>query len=180
MSNQPNDPFEGNPNSPQSMAAGAPPKKSKGLVFWLVGCLGGAGVLMLVCCGGTFFVSQMGMNMLATQFQSQIENDPVMVENIGDIESFSMSFSSIVENAQSQEPGSPPELPFEVVGSKGSGTVFIQQGGGGGDSPVIRSARLVTSDGETFPLQIDAPEDPTLEFDAESFDVGETTEPATP
>lgn len=183
MSNNPNDPFDGNPNSPNQMGGGPmmggpPPKKSKGKMFWLLGCLGGMGVLGLICCGGMFATMQFGMGMLATQFQTQIENDPVIVEQIGDIESFSMSFSALMENAQNQDPGGTPELPFEIVGSKGSGTVFIEQGAGGGDTAVIRSARLVTADGKTIPLEIEAPDEPSLEFDPDMFDAGDTLEPS--
>jgi hypothetical protein len=183
MSNDPNDPFAGNPNSPNQMgngpmAGGPPSKKSKGKMFWLLGCLGGMGVLGLVCCGGMFMTMQFGMGMLATQFQTQIEDNPVIVEQIGDIESFSMSFSALVENAQNQDPGGTPELPFEIVGSKGSGTVFIQQGAGGGDNAVIRSARLVTSDGESIPLEIEAPDESSLEFDADMIEAGDVTNEA--
>ena len=181
MSNNPNDPFAGNPNSPNQMGngpAGPPPKKSKGMMFWLLGCLGGMGILALVCCGGMFATMQYGMGMLATEFQTQIEGDPVIVEQIGDIESFSMSFSALMENAQNQDPGGAQELPFEIVGSKGSGTVFIEQGAGSGDTPAIRSARLVTSDGQSFPLDIDAPAEPSLDFNPEMFDDGDTLQPA--
>jgi hypothetical protein len=147
-------------------------------MFWLLGCLGGMGVLALVCCGGMFATMQFGMGMLATQFQNQIHDDPVIVEHIGEIESFSMSFSSIMENAQNQQPGGAQELPFEVVGSKGSGTVFIEQGAGGGNEAVIRSARLVMSDGQSFPLDVEPLDEPSLEFNPEMFDAGETAEPA--
>lgn len=180
MSSNPNDPFAGNPNSPNQMgngpmAGGPPQKKSKGKLFWLLGCLGGIGVLGLICCGGMFATMQFGMGMLATQFQTQIEDSPVIAEHIGDIESFSMSFSALMENAQNQDPGGAPELPFEIIGSKGSGTVFIEQGsGGGGDEAVIRSARLVTSDGQTFPIEVAAIDEPSLEFNPEMFDAGDT------
>ncbi|KAA1261724.1 hypothetical protein LF1_42790 [Rubripirellula obstinata] len=183
MSNNPNDPFDGNPNSPNQMgsgpmAGGPPPKKSKSKMFWLLGCLGGMGVLGLICCGGTYATMQFGMGMLATQVQTQIENNPVIVEEIGDIESFSMSFSAALENAQTQDPGGAPELPFEIVGSKGSGTVFIEQGAGGGENVVIRSARLVTSDGKSIPLEVEAIDEPSLEFNPDMFDAGDTLEPS--
>ena len=180
MSSDPNDPFAGNPNSPGQSATGAQAnphaKKSKGAKFWLIGCLGGSVLLGLVCCGGIAAMTQIGMSAMAGAFQSQIEGSPVIEEHIGEIESFTGGFFAMMEGAQSAEPGKPPELPFEVIGSKGTGTVYIQPAGGG-QEPGIMSARLVMSDGQSYPIEIDAPVQEEVDLDG-LFDAGEAVDPA--
>ncbi len=188
MSNQSQDPFGANPNSPQHTSAqqgapyqavaGPPAKKSKGPLFWVLGCLGAMVLMGLVCCGGMVGVTHFGMTQVAQQIQTQVEDDAVIVEQIGEIESLSMSWSETMANAQNQG-GNAGEMAFEITGSKGAGTLYITNGQAGGDGPVTE-ARLVTSDGQSHSLELDGAslDTPQDEAPFDLNDFKEITEPS--
>ncbi|MFK8113312.1 MAG: cytochrome c oxidase assembly factor Coa1 family protein [Rubripirellula sp.] len=149
MSMAPNDPFE-NPNSPG--ASQQQPPQKKGGKGCLIGC-GIAGILgVLVCCGGGVFMAQFGVGMYAEIVQDQLADDPVMVENIGEIESITHSWSGTIAAAQEAEGGDSP-LSFDVQGSKGSGQLRVVQDKSG-DGTGIKSAVLILEDGTRIPLEL--------------------------
>ncbi|TWU56548.1 hypothetical protein Poly51_24590 [Rubripirellula tenax] len=171
MSMNPNNPFDANPNAPGNSAAyGQTPPKKSNAKFWLLGC-GLTGLIgMLVCCGGGLFVTQMGMSMMAGEFQKQLDGNPVIVEHIGDINSMSMSFSDTITAAQNADGGS-EELAFTIEGTKGSGVVMIQQDKSG-DGMTMSSATLVMADGQRYPIELAQSSGEEFNMD-EMFDAGE-------
>lgn len=171
MSMNSDDPFESNPNARGNTAAygQSPPKKSK-TKFWLLGC-GITGLLgILVCCGGSILMTQFGLNVLAGEFQKQLDGNPVIVEHVGDIQSFSMSWGDTIKAAQNAESNG-EELAFAISGTKGSGRVLIQQDGSG-DGTGMHSATLVMDDGQRYPIELT--DDAAQDMDMDTmFDDGE-------
>jgi hypothetical protein len=184
MSMSPNNPFEDRRDDQGDVQG--PPRRKSGGKGCLIGC-SIAGVLgLLVCCGGGAMMIPFGISILTSDYQQQLAGNPVIVEHIGEIESLEMSWSATFEEAQKSDgQGSAAPIAFEVKGSKGSGTLLIQQdqsGGGGG----IKSATLVLPDGTRHP--IDVSQSPSavddLDFDelSDLIDSGDLAvpEPAVP
>lgn len=170
MSMSPNNPFE-DPQKDQGYAwdQNVPPKPKRGK-----GCLIGCGIAailgLVVCCGGPVLLVNTGVGALGEQLQRQVANNPAIVEHIGDIQSFEVSWSATIEEAQrtgEQDAG----LVFEIKGSEGSGRLLIKgdQGGGGLDS-----ATLILPDDTRIPIDVGelgggGPEVQELEMDFEDF-----------
>ena len=136
MSMAPNNPFQ-DPQDEQGGAQSAPPKKSyKGC---LIGC-GIAGVIcVMVCCGGGVALVQIGTSAMAGELQRQLAGDPVIVEHIGEIESFQFSWGGTIEESQkaAEQGGGESKVVFEIEGSKGSGRFIIESNSGGGPGEAI-------------------------------------------
>jgi len=93
-----------NPNNPYantgSFGQAPPPKKSKAWI-WILGIVGGGGILVCGCCGGlSYFAYNTGMTMIAEQTKQEIQGKPVVQEHIGTIESASPDLMAGVEETQ--------------------------------------------------------------------------------
>ena len=95
-----------------------PPKPSR---WWLWLLLGGGGVLLLCCCG-CFGLVYFGFNLIEQELTPQLQNDPVVQEHIGTVESVEFDFMKSITEAESS--GDDDALVFHVEGSKGSGDVI--------------------------------------------------------
>lgn len=172
MSMSPNNPFENPQNDPAGGQGVAPAKKSKKgclIAFLVTGVLG-----VVVCCGGVVMLMNLGLGVLASEYERQLAGNPVMEEQIGEIESFEHSMSGTFTAAQqAEEAGDQTPLAFEVKGSKGEGQVLILQDQSG-DGTGIASATLVMPDGSRFPLDVDDDGGDDLEFDLEMGDLIDT------
>jgi hypothetical protein len=170
MSMSPNNPFE-DPQNAQSFAQSpARPKGGKGC---LIGC-SIAGVLgVMVCCGGGVMLIFVGVSFLADEYQRQLAGNPVIIEHIGDIESMEASWSATIEEAQKAgDQGTGAPVAFEVEGSKGSGTLLVEQDQSGGGS-MIKSATLILPDGTRIPIDVSVTPSALEELD----DLGELVDP---
>jgi hypothetical protein len=99
-------------------------------------------------------MTQFGLSMLADEFKSQLAGNPVIVEHVGDIESFDPDWSATIQEAQnSGEKGDEAGFAFDIKGSKGSATVIVQQDKSG-DGTGIQSATLVLPDGTRIPIEV--------------------------
>ncbi len=136
----PNNPFE------QQSQAPAPANKGGGKTFlWVIAILCGGGLLGgLVCCGVLYGLFSFGIDVLTESYKEQLAGDPVIVEHIGEIESLEMSLSKTAAEAENTDGDM---MAFEVEGTKGSGTLLIEQDNAG-DGTGIESAILVTPDGQ--------------------------------
>lgn len=149
MSMSPNNPFDDSQRD-QVWDPNAPPQTTKSKKGCLIGC-GIAAILGLaICCGGPLLLVNVGVGTLAQELERQVAGDPAIVEHIGDIQSFEVSWSATIEEAQragEQDAG----LIFEVEGSEGSGRLLIKgdQGGGG-----LESAILILPDDTRIPIEL--------------------------
>ena len=167
MSNNPNNPFDDNqPN--QGNAQGAPPQKKSNVWLWVLGIIGVLAVGGAVfCCGGGYFAYRAGTGMMADIFKEQLVGNPVIEEHIGTIESMSMNLGATTENAEN----SPGSIAFDIGGSKGSGTILIQQQQGADGQPGIGSAELILEDGSRH--AIDIADSPAVIDDDFKIDLGQ-------
>ncbi|TWU42801.1 cytochrome c oxidase assembly factor Coa1 family protein [Novipirellula artificiosorum] len=161
MSMNSDNPFQ-NPNAaprnPQGqfpsgqLPQGSPPPKKSNVWLWVLGTIVVLGVVGgLVCCGGSYFMFQMGQGMMGEEITRQIDGDPTVVEQIGEIESVKMSISETANQEMTQ--GKPGAIAFDIQGDKGSGVLVIQQDQGVPGQPfALRSAELVLPDGTRHQL----------------------------
>ena len=167
MSNNPNNPFDDNQPG-QGYAQNVTPQKKSNVWLWVLGTIGVLGVVgALVCCGGGYFAYQAGTGMMAEIFKEQLSGNPVIEEHIGTIESMSMNLGATSANAEK----SPGSIAFDIGGSKGSGTILIQQQPGADGQPGIGSAELILADGSRH--AIDIAESPAVIDDDFKIDLGQ-------
>ncbi|MEM6692398.1 MAG: hypothetical protein AAF664_23405, partial [Planctomycetota bacterium] len=90
-----------------------------------------------------------GLDQMETSFRADLESNPVFLEQVGEIETFSSNFMETIAASQDDE----PRFVYDVKGSNGSGKVYIKQGPAeNGKGIKIIEAELVMDDGETFLL----------------------------
>lgn len=106
---------------------------------------------ILIATAGVAAVS-MGNELLGDSVIFAVENDPAIVEHIGDIESCSLVFGETAKAAEAAEqPGDPTPMVFQIEGSKGKGTLLMTPRQG--SSNVFSSGTLVLDSGKSIPLQ---------------------------
>ena len=163
MSTNSNDPFD-NPNAAQGPAGGqvggqqtygqadfAQPPPKKGGRGLLIGC-GIVGVVgLLLCCGVMGMFAYVAPGLFGDIVKAEVENSPTVIEHIGEIESMTLSMSASIDEAENFEPGQATPMAFEVQGTKGSGTIMVQQSRTGQG---IDSAVLVLPSGERLPIEL--------------------------
>ena len=186
MSMSPNNPFDKNspsnsehhpPNSEHH-----PPEQKPANAKSRNGCLIAVVVVLLlsvlVCCGGGVALYYFGSEAISELVRSEVENDPAILEHIGEIESFELDISDTAAAGQAAEqPGDPSPLAFQIQGSKGEGQLLVMpddtQNGGFG------SATLILSDGRRIPVDMmGVTEDIDLDMDldvGDLFDEGDAT-----
>jgi hypothetical protein len=111
------------------------------LVLGGLGCLGL--LLVLVCAGFGWF----GLKMVKDQAQVALQQNPVIQEHIGEIESIEMNV--IAAGAQGGAAGGGGAFVFDLVGSKGSGQAAVELDTTAG---VALRRGTLTIAGETFEL----------------------------
>ncbi|WP_153555998.1 hypothetical protein [Roseimaritima sediminicola] len=153
------DGFGPNPNVPPPDSGG-----SSSAVKWVLGILGGLAVVMLLCCGGCFLLAKFGLDQVGNQVASQVRNDPVVVEHIGQVESVEMDFMET--SRYQQETGDSDAVVFTITGDKGTGVLKGSQVG-----PNQMGDFILETGGESYPLEQSTSETPTIE-------VGEPQPPA--
>lgn len=125
--------------------SGEPAPKSGGnkTLLWVLLGVGALG--MLVCCGGCIFSYQAGVGWLADMAVDQYQNDPVILEHIGEI-----TDADFAEQKTGEESAKRPDaLVFALTGTKGNGDIIAEQDESGLS---YRDAVLRLPDGREFPL----------------------------
>ena len=103
----------------------------------------GVVVLLVVAVGA---VTWYGLDLVAEQVKADIEDNPVIVEHIGRIESIELDFS-----ASADAPGDDTFV-FELKGTKGSGVLTAEVVTVGDEHEEVRSGTLRLASGETVDL----------------------------
>lgn len=170
MSISPNDAFDNDFSAGAGgQPAQAPPPKSKR------GCLIAVVIVFLlfflVCCGGGVAVFYYGTNAFGQVVITQVENDPAIVEHIGEVESCSLDFAATAEAAEAAEQaGDQTPMGFEIKGSKGEGTLLLMPEAGNPEA--FNSGTLVLPSGERIPLQALGKADESVDLDLD-MDIGD-------
>ena len=171
MSISPNNPFEKDSSTNSDHPPEQNPKKSnKGcLIAVLVVIL----LAVLVCCGGGFAVYYVGVGEWSNQVRITVEDNPVITEHIGDVESLEFNLLATAEAGQeAEQSGDSTPIVFEISGSKGEGQLLLMPNTTGGSE--FSSGTLVLSDGSRLPIAFDNGTD-DLDLDMD-FDVGDLVE----
>ncbi|QDS91362.1 Cytochrome oxidase complex assembly protein 1 [Roseimaritima multifibrata] len=134
-----NDGFGPNPNLPQQA-----PKKSNALK-WVLGILAVLGVTGLLCCGGCLLMAKMGFDQVGKQIVAQVENDPVIVEHLG--QNLTASMEIMATGELQQATGDSDAMSFAISGDKGSGQLTGTQVG-----PNQFGNFVLIKDGQSYPL----------------------------
>lgn len=150
MSNRPDNPFQH--GGPGTMHGDQQVRKSGSNIWlWVLGIIGGMTVVgALLCCGGGYYGYQAVTNMIAEAYKSQLQGHPVIVEHVGEIESLTFSLTQTQEHAESSD----GMMAFDLVGSKGSATLLVEQESEG-DGTGIETAQLVMPDGNRYDIPLD-------------------------
>ncbi|MCH5377557.1 MAG: hypothetical protein JJ992_26670 [Planctomycetes bacterium] len=107
----------------------------------------GAGLMLLLCCGGGALVVRFGMQIITTQVEDQLADNPVLKEHIGEIEAFDLDWSRSFADEDDDT------FVYQVRGTKGEGRVTVKHiTDDSGDQEIV-SASLRLSSGETFDLK---------------------------
>ena len=106
---------------------------------------------ILLATAGVAAVS-MANELLGDSVIFAVENDPAIVEHIGDIESCSLVLGETAKAAEAAEqPGDSTPLVFQIEGSKGKATLLMTPRPG--SSNAFSSGTLVLDSGKSIPLQ---------------------------
>lgn len=141
-----------NPYANMGTYGQAPPPKKSNALFWILGIVGGIGILAGVCCcGGGYFAFSTGMNMMAEQTKAEVQGHPVIQEHIGTIETATSDFAAAITESQKKgDTGGESHMIIHVKGSKGTGDIIGKMPQGGGQRLTEKILRL--PDGRELPL----------------------------
>ncbi len=134
-----------------STNAGGPPPSSRRW-GWIVGV--SAVVLasgLIVCCGGLYFVFQLGAEQMTSQLKTRLADHPVIEAEIGEIESIEVNLQKTGER------GDQERLVLTIEGSKGNGLLIGRQRPGALE---LEDLVLETPEGEQYPLDAEPAEAP--------------------
>jgi hypothetical protein len=141
LSNNPEgDPFVD--DTPQSR-----PRSSTSWPLITVGIAAAGGLLMIVlCCGGGWLAFRFGMGLVAEEVQADLDDNAVIQEHIGAIQTLSMDItrSAAVEGDD--------VLVFRIEGDKGSGYLTVESATNAAGLEEVTGGSLRLDSGETFPL----------------------------
>lgn len=149
-----------------------PAKTTSGLKIVLI-VLAVLGLIGLLICGGFVALVFFGLSQVDEQYRNQLEGNPVLVQEIGELESVDVK---ITETRADQESGS-PQMVMDVTGSEGTGTVVATVAQDGTNR--IIAATLETEDGRVVELPIENGA-ANFNFDELDIDTGEPMQPEAP
>ncbi len=126
---------------------GRPPRRKSSTGCWILAIvllLGGAAAL--ICCGGGLWVMRFGLNMVTTEVEDQLRDNPRLREQVGDVESFEMDWTRSLRDQDEDT------FVYRVRGTKGTGQVTVRHVTGDDGNEKILSAQLRLPSGETVEL----------------------------
>ena len=142
----------GHPSQPQPPPYGyfpqpppPPPQRSGRRVMWIL--VGIGAVVVVLICAGVVGLAFFGMNVIETEVRNQVRDDPVLVEHIGQIESFDadLTESGAIEDEDT--------FVYRVKGTKGSGVLTVRHVTDDNGDEVVKSAKLRLPDGKVIELK---------------------------
>jgi hypothetical protein len=145
-----------NPGNPYANVGGygqAPPPKKSTAWIWILGIVGGGAILVCGCCGGIMYFG-MGAagTQLASMLKQQIQNDPVIVEQIGTLDEVTWSVFEVPALQESHKEIRGQMQAFKVKGPKGEGVVFGAQVNTPTPDRILESP-ILKKNGQEFPLK---------------------------
>ncbi len=132
----------------QQIQAQAPPnKKGKGcLVGAIVGAAVLGGVVVALLIGGGILVGSFGLDVVADQVRSDIQDNPVILEHLGNIEEIDVDFAATA-NIDALD-----VFVFNLKGAKGNAILTAECITIDDDTEDVTWGRIRVDSGETFDL----------------------------
>ena len=150
----PNNPFDNQNASNQ-------PKKSN-TWLWVLGIVGGVFLIgAIICCGLVYFAASKGSEFVAEAVIEEVRDNPVILENIGEVTESSANLSEAWAESTKEE--NIATLVIDVKGDKGSGKIYHSTN----NATQELSVKLVMDDGSEFPIEM------TDEYDEELDELGD-------
>lgn len=147
-----------NPGAPYRPISPEPPNRSgnwsKGCIIAAVAAFVGAVTCVVLLIGGGMWIASWGIDVVAQQVANDIENNPVIVQHIGLINSIEVDWT-----ASMAEPGEDVFV-FELSGSKGRGVLVAESKTIDVDTENVTWGRLKLPSGEQYDLFEDQGEKP--------------------
>ena len=112
---------------------------------WVAAFVGGA-LVVLTCCGGILALGLFGLNMMDTEIEREIRDNPVIVEHIGEIQSFETDWMASFTMDDDDV------YVFQIEGTKGSGEIAARCLPEDDGSWKVESGTLRLSSGEKHDL----------------------------
>ncbi|MEM6703216.1 MAG: hypothetical protein AAGA81_10605 [Acidobacteriota bacterium] len=100
----------------------------------------------VVFVGGAFFLGKVGLDMMAEQVRADIQDNPVIVEHLGEIREITTDFGASAEETAANV------FVFDVVGSKGGGRLTANTVTVSADREEVTWGRLLLDSGEELDL----------------------------
>lgn len=131
---------------------------SSSCLLWVVG-FGLVGVICCVlCCGGFAYF---GFNLMSTEVEVAIRDNPQVREHLGDLQSVSLNLMKSVADNGDQT------WVYNVKGSKGTGELTVVEINGPSGKKSFHSAKLRLADGRTIDVEIQPETDTVDQIKAE-------------
>lgn len=164
MSMAPRNPFEQPPPDPRF--GDDLSRQGSNVWLWVLAAVGAMFLIgTVVCCGLGYMLVNAGKDFIAEEAAKKLQDNPVINEQIGEIEEIEMNFSELVAAAKEQdEDDDTVTFVFEVRGDKGSGKIFLRESDSSDD---IKSAELVMDDGTHYEIPLDSFDEDREELDNE-------------
>lgn len=138
---------------------------------WLVGFGVFSVICGVLCCGG---LAYFGFNLMATELEVAIRDNPTIHEHLGDVESVSLNFMKSIADDDDDT------WVYNVKGSKAQGELTVVQTTDDDGDEVFHSAQLRLADGRTIEVPIEPELDMLQKIKAEldkAVDEAESTMP---
>jgi hypothetical protein len=123
-----------------------PPRPRSGSNWvWIAIVFGGVtlGVALMACCGGVVYF---GLGVTTAEIETDLRDNPILREHIGEVEKFTMNFiRSVAEDDDDI-------WVYDVVGTKASGQLTVHHTTNDQGNEEIHSAKLRLKDGTTVEL----------------------------
>jgi hypothetical protein len=137
--------WDPNPHPTDPFPTGRPPPNARrgGMPAWAWVLLGGGGLMLLLCLGGTAVIGLMGIGakVMEVEVRDQLRDNPKLREHIGEIRSFE------VDSAGSFAESDSNTFRYKVEGTTGSGEMTVRHITSEDDKEVVEEAHLRLSDG---------------------------------
>lgn len=133
-------------------------------------------VCVLLCCGGAFYLVSFGTDVLGEQVRAEIEDNPVIQEQIGTISTFELDL------AKSTAAAGDDAFVFRIEGDKGAGYLTVESVTVDADHEAVTDGSLKLDSGESFLLFDDSHDEarPSDELPEESNSEPPTEPPTEP
>lgn len=131
----------------------SPPPKPSRFWLWLLGGLGCAGVLLLLCCGGmTWFGYSFGTQVLAEALKQEVAGNAVVEEHLGEIRQIKANLMESGSEKRARN-SSGNVIVMDAEGAKGNGKFIVESSPSPTPGNFFTKIELRLPDGKTVQIK---------------------------